>query len=171
MNYGQIACLDVYYYGDYAKACGIVFRIEPSERIISRYCKIIESVEEYIPGQFYRRELPCLLEVYDGIGEGIDLIIIDGFVLLGGGKRGLGAHLFEALDRRIPVIGVAKTFFRGCTDYVKIYRGHSNRPLYISCIGTDLTNSAELIRNLGGDNRIPDILKMVDRLTREDIKS
>ena len=88
MNYGQIACLDVYYYGDYAKACGIVFRIEPSERIISRYCKIIESVEEYIPGQFYRRELPCLLEVYDGIGEGIDLIIIDGFVLLGGGKGG-----------------------------------------------------------------------------------
>lgn len=160
------ACFDVYYNQDYAKACCIVFEIEPAEKTLSTYCQIIEHVSDYIPGEFYRRELPCILKVYEKIEEDIDLIIIDGFVMLGNGKKGLGAYLFESLDKKLPVIGVAKTYFRGCEDYMTIYRGKSSKPLYISSIGIDLGCSAEFIRNLSGMYRIPDILKKVDQLTR-----
>ncbi len=112
--------------------------------------------------------MPCLLRVYENIKEDIDLIIVDGFVHLGDRKKGLGAYLFNALDQEIPVIGVAKTFFKGCTDCIKTYRGQSIKPLYISSIGIELHDSAKLIKDLNGKNRIPDVLKKVDQLTRAD---
>ena len=164
-----IACFDVYYNKDCAKACCMVFEIEPAEKILSAYCQIVESISDYIPGEFYKRELPCIIKAYKKIKEDIDLIIIDGFVMLGNGKKGLGAYLFESLNKKIPVIGVAKTYFKDCEDYMTIYRGKSNKPLYISSIGIDLGYSAEFIKNLNGIYRIPDILKKVDQLTRRDI--
>lgn len=162
-----IACFDVYYKKDQAKACCIVFETDPTEKTLSTYCQVIESVSGYISGEFYRRELPCILKVYKMIKEDIDLIIIDGFVTLGNSKKGLGAYLFESLDKKLPVIGVAKTYFRGCENYVEIYRGKSGKPLYISSIGIDLDCSAKFIKNLNGIYRIPDILKKVDQLSRE----
>ncbi len=165
MNNCKIAGLDVHY-NDYARACCVVFEMGPVEKIVAEYCEIIDTVNEYIPGEFYKRELPCLLQVYQNVKEKVDIIIIDGFVQLGPGKMGLGGRLFTALDKKIPVIGVAKTYFKGCTDYRCIYRGASRKPLYISSIGVDLEYSAALIKNLGGANRIPAVLKRVDQLTR-----
>lgn len=167
MNNQIIACFDVYYKNDQAKACCIVFKTVPAEKIFSTYCQVIEPVSDYISGEFYRRELPCILRVYEKIREDIDLIIIDGFVTLKNDKKGLGAHLFESLDKKLPVIGVAKTYFRGCENYVEIYRGKSSKPLYISSIGIDLNYSAEFVKNLNGIYRIPDILKKVDQLSRK----
>ena len=111
MNYRNIACFDVYYYKDYAKASCIVFEIKTTERIINNYIEIVKPVKKYIPGEFYRRELPCILKVYNKVKEDIHLILVDGYVFLGNGKMGLGAYLFKALDSKIPIIGVAKTFF------------------------------------------------------------
>ena len=168
MKNAKIACFDVYYYKDYTRASGIVFEIVPSERIVSKYCKMMGAASQYISGAFYKRELPCLLGVYKGIKENIDLIIVDGFVFLDGSKKGLGAYFFEALGRKIPVIGVAKTFFRGCGDYTKVYRGSSSKPLYVSSIGIDQNSAAGLIRGLRGGGRIPEILRKVDRLSRNE---
>lgn len=162
-----IACFDVYYHQDWARACCIIFKIKPQEKIISQYIERIRPIHAYIPGEFYKRELPCLLRVYDRVREDIDLAVIDGFVFVEGAKKGLGGHLYKALDEKIPVIGVAKTFYQGCRNYIKLYRGKSQRPLFISSIGLDLNFAAELIKNLAGENRIPDILKKVDRLTRQ----
>ena len=166
MNNCKIACFDVYYYEDYAKACCVVFENSTREIIISEYYEIIKPVNEYISGEFYRRELPCLLKVYGSIKEDIDVIIVDSFVMLGDCKKGLGAYLFEALDKKVPVIGVAKTFFRDCKDYIEVYRGKGNKPLYVSSIGIDLCYSAALIKNLNGEYRMPDVLKRVDQLSR-----
>lgn len=166
MDYKRIACFDVYYYEDYAKACSVVFQPARGEKIISEYCEIIRQINDYIPGEFYKRELPCILRVYSLIKEDIDLAIVDGFVMLEQGKKGLGGYLFEALGKKIPVVGVAKTYFMGSEDYVKVYRGISKNSLYISSIGVDLDYAAELIKTLEGKNRIPDVLKRVDSLTR-----
>lgn len=160
-----IACFDVHYDGDRANACSIVFEIF-NEKILSTVCITIDAVPEYIPGEFYRRELPCILKLYDRIEEKVDLLIVDGFVFLENHRRGLGAYLFEALGGNLPVIGVAKTYFKGCKNFLTIYRGNSKKPLYISSIGIDLKCSAEFIENLNGPYRIPDVLKKVDRLTR-----
>ncbi len=164
-NY-RIACLDVYYYENYARSCCIVGETGSGERTIARYCKVIRPIQAYMPGEFYKRELPCLLAVYKEIREEIDLIIVDGFVFLEKGEKGLGAYLYAELDGKTPVIGVAKNYFRGVEEYAKLYRGQSNKPLYISCAGIKLCESTEIIQNLSGNYRIPDILKEVDRLTR-----
>lgn len=162
----MIACFDVYYFKDFARACCIVFQTGSCEKIVARYCAVVREFNAYVPGEFYKRELPCLLQVYNRIKEKIDIIIVDGYVLLGSGKKGLGGHLYEALHGKIPVIGVAKTYFNGCADCTKVFRGNSNRPLYVSSIGLELNFSARLISNLQGKYRIPEVLKAVDSLSR-----
>lgn len=166
MKTQKMACFDVYYYRNYAKACCLVFEVEPRERILSRYSVAVKPVQDYIPGKFYRRELPCILKVYERVHEDLSLALVDGFVFLESNKKGLGGYLFEALHRRIPVIGVAKTFFKGCRNYSAVYRGESRKPLFVSSVGVDLQYAAALIKNLEGGGRLPRILKEVDRLTR-----
>lgn len=101
------------------------------------------------------------------VKEDIDIIITDSFIWVDECKKGLGAYLYESINRKTPIIGVAKSYLKGCTAYVKIYRGQSSNPLYISATGIDLNYSAKLISNLKGDFRIPDILKKVDQLSRK----
>lgn len=160
------ACLDVQYDARTAHACAVVFELEPSERVISEYCHVIHDVEDYVPGKFYRRELPCLLAIHRQIAEPLDLIFIDGYVWLGGGRKGLGAHLYDEIPGRIPIIGVAKSHFVGADGYALVYRGESRRPLYVTSAGIALGEAARIVRNLSGSHRIPKVLKRVDRLTR-----
>ena len=167
MNAIKIACFDVYYFDDYAQACSIIFQTVPYERVISKYCIPVKTFNAYVPGEFYKRELPCLLQVYARIKEKINIIIVDGYTLLGEGKKGLGGHFHEALGKEVPVIGVAKTYFKGCVNCIKVYWGKSIKPLYVSSVGIDLNFSAKLIGNLQGKHRIPEALKAVDLLSRE----
>lgn len=160
----NIACFDVYYYETYAKSCCIVFN--EKEQILSQHSIIVKNIEPYEPGKFYKRELPCILKALEKVEEKIDLIITDSFVLINEHKKGLGAYLYDALDCKVPVIGVAKTFFKDAENYIEIYRGESAKPLYVSSIGINLDYSTDFIKNLKGKFRIPDILREVDRLSR-----
>ena len=101
------------------------------------------------------------------VKEKIDLIIIDSFIWVKGYKNGLGAYLHKSINCKIPIIGVAKSYLKGSMAHLEIFRGRSLNPLYVSSIGIDLNCSAKLIMDLKGDFRIPDILKMVDKLSRE----
>ena len=107
-----------------------------------------------------------MLLVHRKIKEEIGLIIIDGYVTLGKDSKGLGWHLHHALKGEIPVIGVAKSLFKGSIDYIEIYRGQSRVPLYITSIGIERNFSAKFIAALSGRYRIPSVLKRVDQLTK-----
>mgnify|MGYP001804818063 CR=1 FL=1 len=75
----------------------------------------VNNLAPYVPGQFYKRELPGIIEVLKYCThEEITAIIVDGYVILDDhGKIGLGGHLYKALDRSIPIIGVAwRAFMR-----------------------------------------------------------
>lgn len=161
----MIACFDVHYYQDYARASCIVFD-KKEEKVIAEYMAEIKGVKDYLPGQFYQRELPCILRVLKKVKENIDLIIIDGFIWVKGREKGLGAHFYQTINCKTPIIGVAKSYLNGSTAFVSICRGQSSKPLYVSAIGIDLNYAARLIKNLKGDFRIPDILKKVDKLAR-----
>lgn len=78
------------------------------------------------------------------------------------------AHLYEALDRRIPVIGVAKTAFLRATNARDVARGSSAKPLFVTAVGMDLDVAAGHVRDMHGTFRIPTLLKLVDRLSRWD---
>jgi deoxyribonuclease V len=94
-------------------------------------------------------------------------VIIDGYVWLGAGRPGLGAHLYQALGQRTAVVGVAKRRFHGAGDAVPILRGTSQVPLFVTAVGIDLAGAAEGVRRMHGAHRIPTLLKRVDRLSRE----
>src|SRR5262249_59722862 len=90
----------------------------------------------YVPGQFYKRELPLLRAVIDGLPSRPSMLVIDGYVWLGATDApGLGAHLFEELHAVTPIVGVAKTAYRNDTWSERVYRGVSRKPLYVTASG------------------------------------
>lgn len=110
----MIIALDVYYYPHNAKVVGVAFEQWEADTPLAVYTEVVETVTEYIPGEFYKRELPCLLALLRLTDlSGVSCIIIDGYVHLAEDRPGLGAYLYAALEEKIPVIGVAKTAFQG----------------------------------------------------------
>lgn len=166
----MILAFDTYYFENKAKTVCISFDHWSDEENYTVNSEIIEGVEEYVPGEFYRRELPCILSLLEKMNlEHIDAIIVDGFVYLDDELRpGLGAHLYNRLGSKVPVIGVAKTNFATLEKHKRaLHRGQSANPLYITAIGTDLDEAVKRIENMNGPYRIPTSLKMLDVLTKE----
>jgi deoxyribonuclease V len=161
--------IDVFYQEDAAKIVAAVFNQWPDqapEKIVVKYKSPIAA---YTPGAFYKRELPCLTDIIEDFNlNEVDVIIIDGYVYLDDdGKPGLGAHLYEHLKGAVPVIGIAKTSFHLNIKHVKeVYRGASKQPLYVTAIGTDLFQAAQDIKNMYGEYRMPQILKLIDTETK-----
>lgn len=118
----------------------------------------------YRPGAFFRRELPPLQAVIPACDR-LSLIIVDGYADLdAGGRPGLGAHVHARFG--VPVIGVAKTPFRTATHAAQIRRGQSSRPLYVTAAGMPIADAARLVGEMAGQFRLPDALKLADRLAR-----
>ncbi len=162
----MIACLDVAYGKTDAYAAGIAFHEWTDATPVTEQLVKTKGVQAYEPGQFYRRELPCLVAVLRKLPS-LDAVIIDGYVWLGGpDKPGLGAHLYEALGARTIVIGVAKTRFKAGENACEVLRGRSKRPLFITAAGISQERAAEHVRSMHGPNRIPTLLKWVDVLCR-----
>jgi deoxyribonuclease V len=162
-----ILAVDVAYTDPGANAAGILFERWDSETIARRLVVRIDSVADYVPGQFYRRELPCIERLLAEIKEPLEAIVIDGYVELGADRMpGLGRHLWGAICGQTPIIGVAKTAFAGTPDSATILRGKSLNPLYVTAIGVPLDEAKRNILALRGDHRLPDFLKEVDGLSR-----
>lgn len=163
----MIACMDTFYKKTGAIAACILFLDWADGKIVRRFVELIKEVKPYEPGRFYRRELPCLLQVVDKVDEPIDTIVIDGYVWLDGKKSpGLGAYLYEAMGKSIPIIGVAKSRFKIAEFAQKVFRGKSKMPLYITSVGIEPGIAAEYIQGMHGKYRIPTLLKEVDHLCR-----
>lgn len=165
----MVLAVDVYYYETFARAVAVLFEWE-DEKVKEIVVEQLQNIEAYIPGEFYKRELPCILKVLEKVKlDEIQAIVVDGYVYLDNNKKyGLGAYLWEALEQKIPVIGVAKKTFHGNEKNVAaLRRGQSQNPLYVSAIGIELDTALELISTMHGDFRIPSILKYLDQLTKE----
>lgn len=158
-----MVAIDVYYKDDGTfRAAGVIFqdwRQENPDKIIIIKGK---TSEEYIPGEFYRRELPCILDILKECPEE-KTVIIDGFIDLKRGNKvigGLGHHLLEEKPD-LSVIGVAKSKFAQNQDISEaVYRGGSKKPLWVQgCAGV-------VIREMHGPYRIPTLLKTLDQITK-----
>jgi deoxyribonuclease V len=166
----MIAAFDVHYLEDGpASAAAVLFSDYSDSEPVAVYTKFLAAPSaDYIPGSFYRRELPCIMALLSQIENPLDEMIVDGYVMLG--KRpGLGQRLFEQLDGKIPVIGVAKSKCEGAFG-AKVFRGRSNRPLYVTASGMVQKKAAERIGMMHGPHRIPTQLKGVDLLARENAR-
>lgn len=164
----MIACLDVDYRATGAVAACVGFLDWTDAVPAFEVALPIDRVEPYEPGQFYRRELPCLLALLECVAQPLDVLVVDGYVWLGDETRpGLGAHLHQALGGSTPVVGVAKTRYEGATAVEEVLRGRSRQPLYVGAVGMDRVEAADRVRSMHGPDRIPTLLKRVDRLARD----
>ncbi|WP_035650610.1 endonuclease V [Flavobacterium sp. ASV13] len=166
----MILAFDTYYYDNKAKTVCLEFTEWNQEKDFKVHTEIIDNVSEYIPGEFYKRELPCILSLLNNINlKEETIIIVDGFVYLDDDKKyGLGGHLYEKLNKKIPIIGVAKTNFASIEkDKKPLFRGDSKKPLFVTSIGIDLEDAFQKIESMAGEFRIPTLLKEMDRLTKE----
>jgi deoxyribonuclease V len=160
----SIAFTDVQYRDPGAVAACVLAPSWDASTPSSEWTCVVQAVAPYEPGAFYRRELPCLLDVL-GRAPALEAVVIDGYVWLDGlGTRGLGAHLSEALQ--VPVIGLAKTAYRGSTFARAVPRPGSVKPLFLTCIGLDVEEAAAQVAKLHGPHRLPTLLKRVDALAR-----
>ncbi|WP_036249600.1 endonuclease V [Methylobacter sp. BBA5.1] len=163
----MLLAVDVDYRDAHAFIAGIAFENwqDASEQNVFR--SQLGNIKAYRPGQFYRRELPCILKLIEEHQIVPDAIIIDGFVYLDGKSRpGLGKYLYDALQEKISVLGVAKKPFRGIARECELYRGASKKPLYVTSAGMPLTDAKQHIRSMHGPYRIPTLLKKVDQLCK-----
>lgn len=164
-----IFATDTFYGDNDTRIAGVLFSNwegnEPASTEIQTHKGAAAS---YDPGAFYRRELPFIISLLDSLQETPSSIIIDGYVFLDGeGRKGLGAHLFDALQGNTPVIGVAKKPFAGSPHAIAVKRGASKHPFYVTAAGILQEEAGENVLRMAGGHRIPMLLKLVDRLCRE----
>jgi exodeoxyribonuclease-5/deoxyribonuclease V len=166
----MILAFDTYYFDRKAKTVCLEFQEWNQSTDFKIHTEIIDNVSEYIPGEFYKRELPCILSLLNQIDlKKVEAIIVDGFVYLDDEKKyGLGGHLYEKLNEEIPIIGVAKTNFASIEkDKRSLLRGDSQKPLYVTAIGIELDDAFQKVESMAGEFRMPTLLKEMDRLTKE----
>ena len=175
----MILALDSYYKDNICNTSLVVFKSIKDD--VPYYTDTIytEVTSEYIPGQFYKRELPGIIKILEklqnerpDIWEQLFIIITDSFVTLktiDNEWDGLGAYLKKYLNSigntKIDVYGVAKSNF-GLCDFIstKVFRGKSKTPLYVQT--TSKAAGDFIIKHMHGEYRIPTMLKLVDQLSR-----
>lgn len=169
----MIAVLDAAY-GDGASAAACVVAAGwDAAGVQGEYSHRDGPAAEYQPGEFYKRELPLLLSVLRMLPRRPAIIVIDGYVWLGvEDRKGLGAHLFDALGGTSVVVGVAKTKFHGASYWAaEVKRGASVSPLYVTAAGLTLEQAAAAVKRMDGEHRIPTLVARADRLAREMLKA
>src|SRR5205809_7836173 len=127
--------LDVFYGPDWTRGACVGFESRDAETpAFTLVEQFAGAAGEYEPGEFKKRELPYLEQLIETARarSTVETILVDGYVWLDGGKPGLGGALFEKVS--LPIIGVAKTRFRGAAA-IEVLRGQSHSPLYVTTAG------------------------------------
>ncbi len=80
--------------------------------------------------------------------------------------KGLGKHLYNHLANKKSIIGIAKNKFFDISEDYAVYRGVSKHPLYVTSVDFDNQKALQIVKNLEGKHKLPNIVKMVDKLSR-----
>lgn len=137
---------------------------EKEEYIIT---SIVSNIGDYIPGQFYKRELQSVESIISKMDKkDIEMIVIDGYADSGTKEHALGTFVYE--EYNIPVIGIGKNKYDRCIlENLEVYRGESNKPLYVTSKGIDNEKAKELVKHMAGDFRLPYFVKYADNRARD----
>jgi len=163
----MFACVDTHYTDNYSRTALLWFESwidsKPSSELVHEH---IGLQEPYVPGEFFRRELPCIVEAVESYFLDIETIVIDGHVWLDQNQnKGLGAILHDALGSSTNIIGVAKNRFH--TDCgIDVFRGVSKKPLIVTAAGMSNAEAAGIVIRMHGQHRVPTLLKRADFLSR-----
>lgn len=163
----MIVATDVQYDEDQQTglAAAVAFQAWGDETPSREWTVLVEGIEPYVPGQFYKRELPCLLTLLAPVIDEVEVVIVDGHVWLEQNRPGLGHYLWKTLLEDTPVVGVAKARFRDGYA-MEVCRGSSKKPLHVTAAGMEHAVAAMHIMSMHGPHRHPTLLKRADALAR-----
>jgi deoxyribonuclease V len=163
-----IAVLDAAYANDASVAACVTASGWEAAKALGEFTHRSGPAAEYEPGEFYRRELPLLKSVLAMLPATPQAIVIDGYVWLGvEGRKGLGAHLFEALGGATAIVGIAKTQFQGASYWAaQVKRGSSDSPLYVTAAGLAVEDAVAAVKRMDGAHRIPTLVAQADAVAR-----
>jgi deoxyribonuclease V len=166
----MIAAVDAQYERATGAVACVTFHDWADPVAASEHSTLVHAIDEYMPGEFWRRELPCILAVLRLLPRPPQIVLIDGYVWLDNdGRKGMGAHLFDALHGSTAVVGVAKRPFRGAPAAL-VHRGGSLRPLHVTAQGLPAAAAEAAILSMHGRHRIPTLLKRVDQVSRQTLR-
>ena len=165
----MLVSVDVDYRPDATVAACVLFRDWGDAAEAAHFVDRGPPAEAYVPGEFYRRELPALLRVLARCLDPLTTVIIDGYVWLGGDERpGPG---------RAPVRGARakRARHRRGEDVVSLQPGRGAgaarrqpaAPAGHRSGGGRPGRRPRCIQRMHGPSRLPTLLKRVDRLCRE----
>jgi deoxyribonuclease V len=168
-----IAILDAAYSDTASAAACVTVEDWTGAAALAEFTHRAGPAADYQPGEFYKREMPPLVAVLGMLPRKPDIVVIDGYVWLGAeDRKGLGAHLFEALGGASGVVGIAKTQFHGASYWAaEVRRGGSNSPHYVTAAGVDAGEAAAAVKRMHGEHRIPALVAHADRLAREALRA
>ena len=164
----MIACVDTQYFEDHAATGVVLFDHWTDQHPVKTFRhKLVGAPAQYVPGEFYKRELPCIMAALQPKLDQLETIVVDGYVHLGIDQPGLGLKLFLQLDQSKVIVGVAKKAFHSANLAISITRGESQMPLFVTAAGIAADEAARQIQNMHGPYRIPTFLKLADTIARE----
>lgn len=154
-----------------ARAAAVGFTTWGDAEPLVTWVESVDEVAPYVPGQFFRRELPCIWPLVQQAHARtpLEVVIIDGFVDLGPDRAGLGRHLFEQMRAAgigAAVVGVAKNAFEGALA-TPVLRGESRTPLWVTAAGMAGEDAAQAVLGMHGPYRFPTLLRWVDQLAND----
>ena len=160
----MIACTDVDYRENPAWTGILLFDHWGDEHPVWERVDACQWAGDYRSGQFFRRELPPLLQALGRLHQMPQVVIVAGYCWLGPEVPGLGAHLHVRLQGP-AVVGVAKSPYRSWPGLPNL-RGQSSAPLYITACAFDEEEAGRAVQRMHGAFRIPTLLRRVDQLAR-----
>jgi deoxyribonuclease V len=160
------ACVDVAYTPISSRAACVIFNEWTDAAPAREVVLDLPAAADYEPGEFYKRELPCLLAVLSSLAQQPDTVIIDGYVWVSSDRLpGLGAHLYRSLNEATCVVGIAKSRYHNAPA-IPVMRGTSREPVFVSAAGLDEHTAAVHVAHMHGPYRIPTLIRRVDYLSR-----
>ena len=148
-------------------AAGVIAESILAEKETGVAAATVEEIEDYVPGQFYRRELKCVDAVLRQLPlEDLELIVVDGYADSGSTEKALGAWVYEKYG--VPVIGVAKNKYKKClVANTEVLRGGSSKPLHVTAMGIAHETAKDFVAKMSGQFRLPDLIKLADKCARD----
>jgi deoxyribonuclease V len=157
----------VHFEGTQAQAAAVAFEAWDAAEATQTYLSRIGQVEPAVRGELDLRELPCVLQLLREHRLEPELILLEGFVHLDANETpGLGQHLYQALNGRVPIVGVSKRRLPGLAAQIEVMREEETPPLLVTCAGIDIGAAKARLRAMHGRKRVPTLMKLAARLAK-----
>jgi deoxyribonuclease V len=168
-----VAGIDTSYRSDMACAAVVVLNFKNLETV--EYKTAVLPVDcPYIPGLLSFREGPAIIKAMQRLETLPDILLFDGQGIAHQRRFGIASHLGLLLDR--PAIGCAKTKLvgrfelddRGEIIGAVVRTRTQVKPVFVS-VGhrVNLSESIELVLRTGQGLRLPEPIRLADKLSRE----